>query len=73
MVGMEKAECAFLGGASVTAESVRTAPNSEDLRTLTVVERYVAGLKALGERDRRVRRVRVEEQIKRDLDYGRDR
>lgn len=52
---------------------VRTAPNSEDLRTLTGVERFAAGLKAWGERDRKRRRARVEKQIKRDLDYGRDR
>lgn len=52
---------------------MRTAPNSDDLRTLTAVERLAASFKALREQDRRRARTRVEKQIKRDLDYGRDR
>ena len=51
---------------------MRTAPNSDDLRTLTSVERFAAGLRALFEQDRKQARARVEKQIKRDLDYGRD-
>ncbi len=52
---------------------MRTAPNSSDLRTLTSVERFAAGVKALVEPDRKRARARIEGQIKRDLDYGRDR
>lgn len=54
---------------------MRTAPNSNDLRTLTAGERLVASFDAMfrseQERRQRVRRQRLEREIKRDLDYGR--
>lgn len=53
-----------------------TTPNSNDPRTPSPFEQFVAGLEALGASMRRSRerleRDRLNAQIKRDLDYGRD-